>query len=458
MSYQILLNSTAWWRNSRAPNIQAEQKRSLNNNVDEYVPSQGRRTKALKGLDPKTDGSRMVLEIESAPENNHKNQERRVVFLEPPAKNNEFGKDINIWEEDPHLYVRWIEDRLMDPELATIAQYRMPSLENKNLRATMMQRMKNINAKGDSFGCESCGTEHPINISYRPRRVIVSDSSLNLKNGIPENPFDLEHHEYLHLPGWDIEAITRFYYETMKMDPAQQLIYALVGLNDILHGHSFEEVIESLEKFEAMVSALDKLHGRTGANRSRLAFGTLPHIPKLLKIPKQGIHSEDQSWLTKGGSVILNVNHWLEHYNQVSFPLQKVPKAHSNGWRSVRKNKSSLERVWSRRKDAWRSSEPKSDSVHYSNEMIGKILNDIRIFLREVLVEVQDKKEAESRTKVATSASSSLCKNNNIYSGPSCEIVYEDITSDEERFSEDEDPKDHEYAFILEPDQQDLDI
>ena len=90
--------------------------------------------------------------------------------------------------------------------------------------------------------------------------------------------------------------------------------------------------------------------------------------------------------------------------------------------------------------------------------MIGKILNDIRIFLREVLVEVQDKKEAESRTKVATSASSSLCKNNNIYSGPSCEIVYEDITSDEERFSEDEDPKDREYAFILEPDQQDLDI
>ena len=202
----------------------------------------------------------------------------------------------------------------------------------------MLQRMNNSKPDGDSFQCESCGTVHPLNISYRPRRVIVSDSSLNLKNGDPNNPYDLEHHEYIMLPGCDIEAITRFYFEVMKMDPAQQLIYALVGLNNVLHGCTFEELVKSLETFEAMVNALDNLHGRTGANRSRVAYGTLPHIPKLLPIPKQGIHSPDQTWLTKGGAVILNVNHWIESYNLMSFPLQKVPKSHSNGWRSVRKN------------------------------------------------------------------------------------------------------------------------
>ena len=346
MSYLTLLNSTTWWRNIRSP-IQSMGQNTGNNNSDKYsLPAEGDLNKALTnrlGNEPEYNGQRMVFFEDSLVDLN-KNK---------PA--------LDIWEKDPQGYAGWINERLQALDVSFITSTRMPSLESRNLRATMLQRMLTIKSDNENFNCHSCGTSHPLNISYRPRRVIVTDSTLNLRHGDACNPFDLEHHEYMALPGYDVESITRFYFEAMKMDPSQQLIYALVGLNNVLKGCSFEDLVKSLEKFEAMVNVLDNLHGRTGANRSRVAFGTLPQIPKLLPIPKQGIHSPDQTWLTPGGAVILDGNHWIENYNLMAFPLQNVPKSHSNGWRSVRKNKSTLERVWSIRKDAWRSSEPRKD-------------------------------------------------------------------------------------------------
>ena len=119
MSFQILLNYTAWWRNSRAPNIKVGQKRSLNNNVAvvDHGPTERGRNKALKGLETNSYGSRKVVEFENIQENTLENQERLVIFTEPTANNNKPGTNKDIWEEDPHLYAKWIEERLRDPEL-----------------------------------------------------------------------------------------------------------------------------------------------------------------------------------------------------------------------------------------------------------------------------------------------------------------------------------------------------
>ena len=157
--------------------------------------------------------------------------------------------------------------------------------------------------------------------------------------------------------------------------------------------------------------------------------------------------------------MILDGNHWIENYNLMAFPLQKVPKSHSNGWRSVRKNKSTHERVWSLRKDAWRSSEPRKDAVHYSDDTMGKILSDVRIFLRELLVEVQGKKQKEEqKDHVPSLTSHEIGYNNNNPPTPDCSIIYEDISSSEECFDDSGEPKDMEYDVLFEPDFQDLNL
>ena len=125
MSFQILLNYTAWWRNSRAPNIQGGQKRSRNNNVVEHGPSEGGRNNALKGLETNSFGFRKVVEIENAQENTHENQERLVIFTEPTANNNKPGTNKDIWEEDPHLYAKWIGERLKDPVLLNFHSFKL---------------------------------------------------------------------------------------------------------------------------------------------------------------------------------------------------------------------------------------------------------------------------------------------------------------------------------------------
>ena len=59
-------------------------------------------------------------------------------------------------------------------------------------------------------------------------------------------------------------------------------------------------------------------------------------------------------------------------------------------------------------------------AVHYSDETMGKILSDVRIFLRELLVEVQGKKEKDDQKKSVLPPSSEICNNNNNQSTPEC--------------------------------------
>ena len=151
MSYQILLASTTWWRSVPAVNPLAGQKRKSNTFEGHQTLEGATNNNALSSrLGNESKFSRTSLEITNNIDYQLAENQRRVIYVDLPEDLNKNRSGREPWEKDPHGYSKWIQDRLEDPDLEFIAALKMPSMESRNLRSTMLQRMYNIKEDGDT--------------------------------------------------------------------------------------------------------------------------------------------------------------------------------------------------------------------------------------------------------------------------------------------------------------------
>ena len=260
-------------------------------------------------------------------------------------------------------------------------------------KISMVQHMASCDKK-NNFHCTTCNCKHSF-IELPVRKIIVGDSLLTIDHGGEDLPYDSTHFDYLVAPEEEMDVLTRSYFDLYKWTPETQVVYVLGAMNDVLHFKTFEQIVESYTKFDEMLNLLDRIHGRTGNARSRVVFCTLPWSPSLVPVPREGIYSTRPNWCTPRGKVIIDINYWLESVNEASHPGKVWPQAHNLGWRSSKKNKTSSERKYSKRRDAWRPNE--EEEIHYSSQYIGNIIRDAQKFLNSLEAEILASREVTAK-------------------------------------------------------------
>ena len=235
---------------------------------------------------------------------------------------------------------------------------------------------------------------------------------------------ELDHFDVLSASGRTLRALGKLLLDSYEFERRGLCILLIGGMVDLLRKRSFERMTQDVQEIRNMLSELDDKHGRQGVCRSKLILASLPMCPKMVNLPKDGLSSKTDDWVTEDAERLINWNYWVETDNKKNYPSVFVPTFLSLGHKSKKKvyyGRVSKNRKWSLRSNIWRKEEG-PNAVHLSNKGMRLMIETARGFLTKLVRRYEEHLPTPKEKLVITRKSLGLDFGMGICSEEACEV------------------------------------
>ena len=301
---------------------------------------------------------------------------------------NRICKDISILVDEEGAAKEYVEKLNAKPNGPTMTKYlKRCSLfwrdepVTSDFYISAIEKIAKAEDNGLEYSCLSCGDVHDIENTTAFLKVIVGDSLLKHYFDGKIDGKDERHYDYLVKSGLRTATAVQEYQNLYIMERRPQLVFVVLGTNDIMEGIKAEKIKENMEDFVSLLAEMDMKHGRYGEKRSRIYFGGIPQSPRICHLPNMGTQPTNGEWLSAKAVNLMQHNKNIEALMKEHYPTFGTPSFHKVGWKSRKINKSGR-RFYQMERREWRPHElPKP--LHWSDSEKARVLRVIRKFLLE---------------------------------------------------------------------------